>query len=396
MELTVTKQKASDKLSLQKKIFLGNLWKNCPIICHMMLLILTFYEGKSESFFCIFLQVLRNHELVGQIRLDELEARLDRITPEEDHTVPDTSAIIDRDDVPIGMQTETVAERKMDMEQLQNEDASQSQEDPQQAQCLKEKTAEAENLNSQTERKDIQIQENQAQQKPGNGDEDNVRKSDLKEKTARLVEGSPDKWPGLPLTKRMFNDAKIEEHILRCVVQLEKDDGAVTKRRKSELDLPSQQEMKMDAVLAHNHLLFTNTSIMNPAKLDGARNPSHFPFRRHSLTHRVHNAQRKFGSVGVPFPAYKDKQAENPGGSGGENSCGENVGVAEEERLVSGCKEEEDDQGVDEVTHRRKKPRCEDDGVMKRAESLGTSEGMHEYSGSKSVSGLDAAPFFKW
>lgn len=227
---------------------------------------------------------------MGQIRLDELEARLDRTTPEESCTVPDTSTIIDCGNISSGTQTKTIAEIKMELKHLQDKDTSQSpnleQEGLQQAQGLSdtgteketEATAgEAENLNSQT-------QENQAQLKPKSGDKDNVRKSGLIEEMVQLVEGSLDKRPG---TERMFNDAKIEEHILRCVVQLEKDDCAVTKRRRSELDLPAKEDMKMETMLAHNFVMFTNTPIMNPTKLDAIRSPSQFAFRRHSLTQKV-------------------------------------------------------------------------------------------------------------
>lgn len=346
-----------------------------------------FYEVKGESqfflfvfCFCKFLQVLRNHELVGQIRLDELEARLDRTTPEESHTAPDMSAIKDCDDVSTVTQTKTVAEIRVDVKHLQDKDASQSptleQADPQQAQCFVDTGAEketevaagqAENVSSQTEKKDVQIQENQTQLKPGNGDVDNVRKSGLKEKIVQLNEGSSHKRPR---TERLSSDSKIEEKILRCVLQLEKDDGAVTKRRKSELDRPAKEEMKMETMRAHNHLLFTNTSIINPTKLDGVRSPTKFKFRRHSLTYGLHNARRRFSSGGgVPVAACKDEQIGNPGGS-------EEVEVAEEGHLLTCCKE--NDQGVDEATHQRKRPRREDDGAMKRVDNPHTSEGMHD------------------
>lgn len=342
------------------------------------------------------MQVLRNHELVGQIRLDKLEAWRDRTPPEEGHTAPDMSANVECDKVSIETQT-TAAEIKMDIEQPQSIDTPQrpdlGQEDPHQAQCLSgtgaenkpEVTAvEAENSNSQSEKKDFPIQENQAQLNPGNGEEDDVKKSGLKEKIVQLVEGFPDKRPGLPLTERMFNDAKIEDDVLSCVVQLHKDDCAITKRRKSELDLPAMVETKMESVLAHNRLLFTNPSIVNPTKHDGVRSPSRFTFRRHTLSHGFHVARQKFSSGCVPSTASRDEQIESSGRSEKvENPCGENVGVAEEGHPVGFCKE--NNQGVDEATHQRKKPRFEDDG----AEKPHTSEGTHEYSGSESVIGPD-------
>lgn len=158
------------------------------------------------------------------------------------------------------------------------------------------------------------------------------------------------------------------------MVQLEKDDGAVTKRRKSVLDLPSKQEM----MIAHNHLLFTKASNMNTTELDGVRSPSRFTFRRHSLTHGVQNARRQFGSEGVPFTTCEDKQVGSPGGSVRvENSCKEIICEAEEESLVSRRKEEKD-HGLYEAKDRRKKPRREDDDGMKKAENPRTSEGMQE------------------
>lgn len=310
--------------------------------------------------FSSFLQVLRNHELVGQIRLDELEARLDRTSQEEGQPVSDIGAITDCDEVSSETQTETLAEMKIDDKHLQIKDACQSpnpaelkdleQEDRQRAGTEKRPEVaaeEAEDVNRQPEKKDIQIQENQNQLKPRNGDGNNVRNSSLKEKIVKLYEGSPDKRPGLPLKGRMFNDndAKIEEHILRCVLQLEKDGSTVKMCRKSEMDLPSKAEMKMEAVLAHNHLreylLFNNwsnnlknqdgtevastTSKTSPAKPNSIRIPSHF--------------------------TIKNKK----------------------------------DQGDDEVMHRNKKPRLEEDGATKGAENPRDPEGMPQYSESKSV-----------
>lgn len=326
---------------------------------------------------------------MGQIRLDELEARLDRTTPDEGHTVPDTTTT-DCRNLSVGTRMKTVA--GINIQHLQDKNTSQSpnseQEDPQQARCLSDTGAgketevtagEAEQSDSQTERKDIEIQENQTQLQPENGDQDDVRKSGLKEKIVQLIDSS-DKRPRM---ERMFNDAKIEEKILRCVVQLEKDDCAVTKRRKSELDRPAKEERTMESVFAHSPLLFSKTSIMDPTRLDGVRSPSHFTFRRHSLTPGVlHNARRRLSSGGVRFKVCRDEQIENPGGS-------EEAEVAEEGHRLSCCKER-DQADVDEATHRRKRPRREDEGARTRAESPHTSEGTHRYSGSKPVPGLDA------
>lgn len=365
-----------------------------------------------------FLQVLRNHELVGQIRLDELEARLDRTSQEEGQPVSDIGAITDCNEVSSETQTNTLAEMKIVDEHLQMKDACQSpnpaelkdleQEDRQQAGTEKRPEAAAEeDVNRQPEKKDLQIQENQNQLKPRNGDGNNVRKSGLKEKIVKLYEGSPDKRPGLLLKGRMFNDndAKIEEHILRCVLQLEKDGSTVKMCRKSEMELPSKAEMKMEAVLEHNHLreylLFNNwsnnlknqdgtevastTSKTSPAKPNSIRIPSHFTIQRHSLPHGGHSGQRKFGTWGVSFTASNGKPMENPGRSEKveDSCCSENEGLTEEGRQVSCC--EQKDQGDDEVTHRNKKPRLEEDGATKRAESPRDPEGMPQYSESKSV-----------
>lgn len=330
--------------------------------------------------------------------LDDLEGRLERTTPEGDHTMPDTSAIIDCDNDSIGVQTKTIAVVEIDTEHLRDEDTPQNpaklqdseQEDPQPAQCLSDTSVEketeltageVENIDCQTAETGNQIQENQAQLKPGNDEEDNNTNSGLKElKVVQLFEGAPDKKPGLPPTERVFNDAKIEEHILRCVPQLVKDNGTVTKRRKSHLDLPVKE-----TALAHNRLLFNNMS----TKLVGVKSPSQFTFQRHSLTRGVYDAQRKFSSAGVMFTAAKDKQIEKPGRSERvESSCGENKGLAGRGHRISRCKEQ--DHGDDEATPQRKKPRYEDDGAIKRAESPHVSEGMHEYSGPQSLAGLAA------
>lgn len=334
----------------------------------------------NQSFFClfVFLQVLRNHELVGQIRLDELEARLEQTIPEEDHTVPNKSAIIDCDNVSIGTQTKTVAKVEMDLKHLEDKDTplnpaqlkDSEQEDPQQAKSNTrvEKETEAkevENVNCQTVENINQIQENQIQLKSGNIEENGVRNSGLKEKVVQLFEGSPDKIPRFPPRQRVFNDAKIEEHILRSVLPLQKDNSAVTKHRKSELDLSVKE-----TVLAHN-LLFKNTLKLNPTKLDGVQSQSKSSFRRHSLTHGVYNAQRKFSSGGVPFTA---KQIENPGRREKVDG-GKNKGLAEEGHLISRCSEK--DHGTNEATHPSKKLRYEDDGAIKRTDNPHTSEGRH-------------------
>lgn len=364
-----------------------------------------------------FLQVLRNHELVGQIRLDELEARRDGTSQEEGQPASDIGAITDCGKVSSGTQTENLADVKTDDKHLQIKEARQSpnpaglkdldEEDQQQAGT--EKTTEVaaeEDLADQAEKKDGQLQENQSQLKRRSLDGNNVRNFSLKEKIVKLSEGSPDKRPALPLNGRMFNDsdAKIEEHILRCVLQLEKDGSPVKMRRRSEMDPPIKSEMKMEAALAHSHLreylLFNNwpnnlknqdgakvaSTKTNPAKPTSVRVPSHFSLQRHSLPHGGRSGQCKLGTRGVSFTASNDQQMESPGrGEKVENSCGENEGLTEEERRVGCC--EEEDQGVDEVTHRSKKPRL-GDGAAERAENPRHPEGMFHGEGSCQAIGL--------
>lgn len=332
--------------------------------------------------FCI--QVLRNHELVGQIRLDEMEARLERTTPEEYHTVPKAGASSDCDNVSIGILTKTLADVEMDIEHSQDGDTllvpaklkNSEQEDPPQTQCLSdirvEKEAELttkreENVNCQAAARGHKIQ-----LKPENDEEGNGRNPGLKEKVVQSFLSSPDKKPGFPRTERVF-DAKIEEHILHCMLQLEKDERTVTKRRKSEVDVPVK-----DKVLVRNRLFFNNTSIMNPMKLGGVQGPSKFTFRRHSLAHGVYSAQHQFSSASVPFAAAKNG-TETPGSY-------KNQGPAVKEHLVS-CKE--NDHVDNEVTHLHKKPRYEEDSAIKTTENPYASEGRHEHSRTKSITGQD-------
>lgn len=325
---------------------------------------------------------------MGQIRLDELEARLDRTSQEEGDPLSHTGTVTDCDKASSKTQTNNLVEIKTDEEHLQMD---LEQEDRQQA-----AGEDVKDVNHQSEKKDIQIQDNQVELKPRNGDGKSIRNSSLKEEIAKSYMGSPDKRPGLPQKRRTFNDndAKIEEHILRCVLQLEKDGSTVKMRKRSEMDLPSKAEMKMEAALAHSHLreylLFNNwsnnlknqdgtevastASKTSPAKPNCAGIPNHFTLKRHSLTHGVHNGQHKFGPVVVPFTASSDKEMENPGRSEKvEDSCSKNEALTEEGRLASCCDEE--DQGVDEVTHQKKKPRLED-GATEKAESPRDPEGM--------------------
>lgn len=346
---------------------------------------------------------------MGQIRLDELEARLDGTSQEEGRPVSDIGAITHCHEVSSQTQTKTLAEMKTD-EHLQMKDACQSpdpaelkhleQEDRQRAGTENRAEAAAEqDVKRQPEKKDIQIQENQNQLKPRNGDGNNVRRCSLRERIVKFYEGSPDTRPGLLLKGRMFNDnhAKIEEHILRCVLQLEKDGSAVTVCRQSEVDPPSKAEMKMEAVLEHNHLreylLLNNcsnnlnsqdgaevaatTSKTSPAEPSSIRIPSPFTIRRHSLPHGS-----EFGTWGASFTAGNDEPVEDPGGSEKveDSCCSENEGLTGEGRLVSCCQEK--DQGVDEVTHPNKKPRLEEDGATKRAENPRDPEGTPQYSAS--------------
>lgn len=373
----------------------------------------TRYLVNRECFLFSFLQVLRNHELVGQIRLDELEARLDGTSQEEGRPVSDIATITHCHEVSRQTQTKTLAEMKTVDEHLQMKDACQSpdpaelkhleQEDRQRAGTEnRPEVAAEEDVNRQPEKKDIQIQENQNKLKPRNSDGNNVRRSSLKERIVKYYEGSPDTRPGLLLKGRMFNDnhAKIEEHILRCVLQLEKDGSAVTVCRQSEVDLPSKAEMKMEAVLEHNHLreyLLLNNCSNNLNNQDGAevaatasktspaepssiRIPSPFTIQRHSLPHGGHNGRHEFGIWGASFTAGNDEPVENPGRSEKveDSCCSENEGLTEEGRLVSCCQEK--DQGVDEVTHPNKKPRLEEDGAIKRAENPRDPEGTPQYS----------------
>lgn len=363
-----------------------------------------------------FLQVLRNHELVGQVSLDQLEARHDRPSQEQVQPVSRVGEATDCDQVSKETQTESLVEIKI--EETIEEDACQSptpaevkdleRSDGQAAERFldsetekrPEVTAgEGENVKGQTKEEAVQIQENKTQLNLKNCDGNHARKSSLKEKLVHLYEGSPDNRLGLLLKERMFNnsDAKIEEHILRRMLQLEKDSSTIKMRRKSELDLPLKAEMKVKEGFSHHrqrdYLLFraknrkkqdgpevTSTlSKTSPTKSFHVRNPSHCTLERHWLTHWLHR-QRKLGTK-VVFTASNDKQRENPGSSEkAEDSCGQNEDSSGERHRVRCCGEEDD-----EVTHRGKKPSREEDGATDRAEVPCASEGTPEYSESKSV-----------
>lgn len=356
---------------------------------------------------------------MGQVSLDQLEARHHRPSQEQVQPVSHMGEAPDCDQVSRETQTESLVEIKI--EETIEEDTCQSptpaevedleRSDGQPAECfldsetekrLEVAAAEGENVNCQTKEDDIQIQENQTHLKLKNCEGNHVRKSSLKEKLVHLYEGSPDNRLGLLLKERMFknNDAKIEEHILRRMLQLEKDSSTIKMRRKSELDLPLKAEMKAKEVFSHHrqrdYLLFSNraknrkkqdgpevTSTLSktsPTKSFHVRNPSHFALERHCLTHWLHR-QRKLGTK-VFLTASNDKQRENPGRSEkAEDSCGQSEDSSGERHRVRCCGEEDD-----EVTHQGKKPRREEDGATDRAEVPCASEGTPEYGESKLVS----------
>lgn len=359
--------------------------------------------------FIFSLQVLRNHELVGQIHLDELGARVGRMPEEQEQPTSDIDCGTDCNGVSHQTQNEDLAENETKEKSYLNQNSAdfKKQEEDHQERAetaffsgtgrghRRENTPEltagdGRNLTSQNEE--------QVQAKLGDADGNSVIMPKLKE----------------PLKHRRVSIESIEDDILRRVLLLEKGGSTVKMRRKSELDIPFEAELALEPVVTDSSqkecLLFDNqansqnihngtdkvsaSAKTNPTQPVPIRTLGRFTFERHLLTLGPNNGQHKLSIKGVSFANREEKQMKNPIKiEKVEDPCAENQYLKEEMHLVSICKEE--DRGVDcerkedkrdETMHQSDKNlRHEKGGWTEDAQSPCVSKGRSKHDESKSV-----------
>lgn len=359
--------------------------------------------------FIFSLQVLRNHELVGQIHLDEMGARVDRMPEEQEQPTSDTDCGTDCDNVSLQTQTEDLAENETKEKACLNQNSADFKKQEQDHQGRAETTS-----FSGTGRG--HRRENTPELTAGDGKNVTSQNEEQVQPKLRDADGNSVVMPKLkePLKHRRFSIESIEDDILRHVLLLEKGGSTVKMRRKSELDVPIEAELAVEPEVTDSsqkeRLLFDNptnsqnihnctdevsaSAKTNPTQPVKIRTPGRFTFERHLLTLGPNNGQHKLSIKGVSFATREERQMKNTIKiEKVEDPCAENQYLKEEMHLVSICKEE--DWGVDceqkedkrdETTHRGdKNPRHEKGGWTEDARSSCVFKGRSKHDESKSL-----------
>lgn len=363
----------------------------------------------NKYVFIFSVQVLRNHELVGQIHLDELGARVGRMPEEQEQPTSDMDCGTDCNSVSHETQAEDLAENKTKEKACLNQNSADFKKQEQDHQERAETT-----FFSGTGRG--HRRENTPELTTGDGKNSSSQNEEQVQPKLRHADGNSVIMCKLkePLKHRRVNIESIEDDILRHVLLLEKGGSTVKMRRKSELDIPIEAELAVEPAVTDSSpkesLLFDNLANSqnihngtdevsacaktNPTQPVKIWTPGRFTFERHLLTLGPNNGQHKLSIKGVSFANREEKQIKNPIKSEKvEDPYAESQCVKEEMHLVSICKEE--DQGVDceqkedkrdETTHQGDKNlRHEKGGRTEDTQSPCVSKGRPKHNESKSV-----------
>lgn len=358
--------------------------------------------------FIFSLQVLRNHELVGQIHLDELGARVGRMPEEQEQPTSDIDCGTDCNSVSHQSQTEDLAENETKEKACLNQNSADFKKQEQDHQERVETT-----FFSGTGRG--HRRENTPELTAGDGENVTSQNEEQVQPKLRDADGNSVIMPNLKEQKhRRDSIESIKDDILRHVLLLEKGGGTIKMHRKSEVDAPVEAELAVKPVVTDSSqkecLLFDNqansqnihngadkvsaSAKTNPTQPVKIRTPGRFTFERHLLTLGPNNGPHKLSIKGVSFANREEKQMKNLIKiEKVEDPYAENQYLKEEMHLVSICKEE--DQGLDfkqkedkhdETTHQGdKNPRHEKGGWTEDAQSPCVSKGRSKHDESKSV-----------
>lgn len=334
-----------------------------------------------------FVQVIRNHELVGQVNLDQLEVKVGEM-PTEDCDV-------DCDEVSHRMQTKNVAASNIAEDTVRVAEASHNHNPREQADAAVfsntgrgrvtenplEQKHERKNANSQQEdcncsEKDRQTNENRDQPKPK--DERDSSMMSTQERKEKAAEGSSttsgklaeETWASKPPMKllkhkKLNMEASIEDDILRHVLLLDEDESTCKIRKKSDLAVSIKTEPDVEGRLlnerlssdeqgsiagANNQKIPVNReSKTNHTPAHKIRAQTYFSVDRHLLTLGPNCGQNKMslkGVLGVSFRNFKEEQMQNKDNSKeardpeGEMPVLKNECLKEEMPALTGYKED--------------------------------------------------------
>lgn len=352
---------------------------------------------------------MRNHELVGQIHLDELGATVGRMPEEQEQPTSDIDCGTDCNSVSHQTQTEYLAENETKEKACLNQNSVDFKKQEQDRQEGAETT-----FFSGTGR--AHRREYTPELTAGDGRNVTGQNEEQVHPKLRDADGNSVIMPKLkePLKHRRVSIESIEDDILRHVLLLEKGGSTIKMCSKSELDTPVEAQLAVEPKVTDSSqkecLLFENqansqnihngpdevsaSAKTNPTQPVKIRTPGRFTFERHLLTLGPNNRQHKLSIKGVSFANREEKQMKNPIKiEKVEDPYAENQYLKEEMHLVSICKEE--DRGVDceqkedkhdKTTHQGdKNPRHQRGGRTEDTQSPCVSKGRSKHDESKSV-----------
>lgn len=298
----------------------------------------------ETDYFFFFVQVMRNHELVGQINLDQLGARVGRMPEEKAEPVSDMERhnndgddikteefVIDCNEVSHETQAKNPAENNIRENTLQIKEAYQNQNTTVQEKQEQNPQEQAETAFLSDTGRGHRI-EYTLEQKEKEAEGSSTTSGKVAE------EAQAHKLHIKALKHRTLNiEARIEDDILRHVLWLDEGGSTCKIQKKSDVDITVKTEQNIEPEVAEtNHM---------PA--NKIRAQEHFTVERHLLTLGPNCGQHKLSLKGIVFTNCKEKQIQNQDNGKevsdpyGEMPALEKECLKEEMHPLSCCKEED-------------------------------------------------------